>query len=114
VIVERYDRSREVSRTAADAHGVPVRYIWQPTRYTRPLVESEPHNDGPSENYTRRSHALISHFLPDDVIDLSDALSGTDAPLFTDDVHHNELAARLVAEALYEQLEPDLRRWADD
>lgn len=111
-MVERYNRSRTLSRTAAEAHGVEVRYIWQPTRLSRPLVESEPHDEGPRENSSRASEQYVRTLLADDVIDVSDALRGTDEPLFTDDVHHNEAAARLIAESIYERVGDDLAQLA--
>lgn len=110
LVVDRYDRSRSLSRAAARAHGVPVRYFWQPTRYSRPLVPSEPHEDGDTENRNRYVEELMREHLPDDVIDVADALRVTDEPLFTDDVHHNEKGARLVAEEMFERLERDVAR----
>ena len=92
VMVERYNRARTLSRTAAEAHRVAVRYVWQPTRYSRPLVLSEPHMDGSSENAARATEQYVRTLLPDDVIDVVDALRGSDKPMFTDDVHHNEAA----------------------
>lgn len=108
-VVERYNRSRALSATAAEAHGVMVRYLWQPTRFSRPLHRLEPHEDGRTENRSRASHQLTLDALPDDVISLDDALDGNQDPLFTDDVHHNELAARLIADALYAEIRDDLR-----
>jgi len=49
---------------------------------------------------------------PDGVIDLTDAWAGTDEAILTDQAHTNELGARLVAEAMYDHLQPDLRRLA--
>lgn len=113
VMVERYDRARTLSRTAAQAHGVEVRYIWQPSRVSRPLVESEPHSDAQLENAARASEQYTRALLPDDVIDVADALRGSREPLFTDDVHHNETASRLIAEAIYERIGDDLESMAE-
>lgn len=109
-IVQRYDRSRQMSRATAEQHGIPIRYIWQPTRVSRPLVDEEPHGDAQGENYLRLAQQLIRFNLPDDVIDVSDALDGTRKPLFSDDVHHNEYGAQLVAKAIYANIESDLQR----
>jgi lysophospholipase L1-like esterase len=42
------------------------------------------------------------------VIDLSEALDGTAEPLMYDFVHTNELGARIVAEAIYKRVKPQL------
>jgi lysophospholipase L1-like esterase len=106
--VRRYDQAREMSRATAAAAGVPVRYVWQPERYSRDFVASEPHFDTGHENDARRGSQFAWERLADDVIDLHDALTGNTDPIYTDDVHHNELGARLIAEALFERLRPDL------
>jgi lysophospholipase L1-like esterase len=48
--------------------------------------------------------------LADDVIDLVDVFDDSTDPIFTDDVHHNELGARLVAEAIYANIADELHR----
>jgi lysophospholipase L1-like esterase len=74
------------------------------------LIESEPHTDGTSENASRATEQHARTLLPDDVIDVVDALRGSAEPMFTDDVHHNEAGARLIAEAIYERIGDDLER----
>ena len=64
------------------------------------------------ENDARRGSQFAWERLAPDVIDLHDALKGNSDPIYTDDVHHNELGSRLIAEALFDRLEPDLRRLA--
>ena len=109
VTVDRYNRARAISRATAEAHGVPVIYCWQPSRFSRPLVMAEPHSDTDNENRSRLSEQLKAGFLPDDVIDLTDSLRSNTDPLFTDDVHHNETGARLIAEAMYSQIAPQIQ-----
>lgn len=113
VMLARYDRARTLSRAAAEQHGVDVRYIWQPTRFSRPLVPSEPHASGRTENLSRASEQYARTLLADDVIDVSDALRSTAEPLFTDDVHHNEKASRLVAAEIWRRIGPDLETMFD-
>ena len=105
-----YDRARKISKALAKDHGIPVVYAWQPSRYTRPLVMSEPHFDTKAENQTRLQQQILNDRLAKDVIDLTDVLDDNTDPLFTDDVHHNEEGARLIAEALYARIEPKLER----
>ena len=108
--VDRYDRARSLSRATAAAHGIPVRYFWQPDRYSRPIVMSEPHYSTGQENRSRLAQQVRRAFLPKDVVDLSDSLRGTTEPLFTDDVHHNEEGARLIAAQMFTSIEGDLQR----
>jgi hypothetical protein len=44
------------------------------------------------------------------IVDLGDALDGATEPVLWDFVHTNEEGARLVAQALFENLESDLER----
>jgi hypothetical protein len=107
---DRYDRSRKLSSDTATANGLPIRWYWQPSRVSRPLVAAEPHGDDSTEAYLREFYGSAAAALPDDVVDLSDVFSQTTEPLFSDEVHHNEEGARLVALALYRNLAGDLRR----
>ncbi len=108
--VARYDRARAMSRSVAERTGIPFRYFWQPSRYDRPLIAGEPHWSTSQENDMRRVMQVAAASLPPDVTNLRDVLAEDTGPLFTDDVHHNERGARIVAEALFAELQPDLRR----
>jgi lysophospholipase L1-like esterase len=104
--VRDYERARVISRGAANLHEVPVVWFWQPVRHTRPPVAGEP--TAPPENEA----SMVEHYeearrrLADDVVDLSDIFDDHDRPLFYDDVHTNEEAARIVAQAMWDQVEP--------
>lgn len=108
VIVERYLRARQVSASAGAGAEVLMRYFWQPSIEHRDAVEGE-QNAGGLQWSRERSDAMID-LLPDDVEDLSAVFDGVDQPLFYDGVHTNELGARIVAEAIFEHLRPDLDR----
>lgn len=108
--IERYERARTLSKATAAAWNLPVRYFWQPSRYSRPLVMSEPHFDTSNENNARLSEQLKVERLPKDVIDLTQSLRGTTEPLFTDDVHHNEEGARLIAAQMFTKIKGDLQQ----
>lgn len=107
--IDIYDRSRALSRATAEAHGVPVAYLWQPTRFSRPLEPQEPHASGRWENASRLLDQRMQAYLPEDVGNVADAMRGTPGPLFVDDVHHNEEGARLVGERIFVHLEARLR-----
>ncbi|MFN8018002.1 MAG: hypothetical protein U0P45_07745 [Acidimicrobiales bacterium] len=102
--VKRYDRSLEMSNRSAQAAEVPVRYFWQPTRFSG--------SDGPElakDDLRGRAFRNAPRYLPKDVVDLSAALDGTKAPLFSDDTNHNEVAAKLIAAAMWKELRPQVR-----
>ncbi|WCO65887.1 hypothetical protein PO878_15395 [Iamia majanohamensis] len=101
----RYDRARDVSASLAAAHEVPVRWFWQPSRLSRPPVEGEPVGDASYEEVTRRVYdAAAAAAVGGDVEDLTGALDDVPGPLFSDDVHHNEVAAAALGEELYRRI----------
>jgi lysophospholipase L1-like esterase len=83
-----YGRALRLVEDLAEDHDVPVRFYWQP-------------RDGgwPAEVTAR---------IPDPVVDLSDVFAGVDEPVFIDAAHTNELGARVMAEALWDDLARDL------
>lgn len=101
--VARYERSRQISADIATARHLPMMWAWQPSRLSRPAVAGEP-NDGDGEDDARRITAAAEADLPAGVVDLSRTFDGVDKPLFSDDVHHNELGAQLMAAALWREL----------
>ncbi|MFM7063514.1 MAG: SGNH/GDSL hydrolase family protein, partial [Actinomycetes bacterium] len=107
--VARYDRARAMSRSVALQNDIPVRYFWQPSRYDRPLIPGEPHWTTSEENDMRGVMQEAAASLPADVVNLRNVLAPDATPMFTDDVHHNERGARIVAEAMFAALESDLR-----
>lgn len=106
--VRRYERSRVMSRDIAAANSLPIRWFWQPTRLSRPVVAGEPRTD--ADDALRETGQAARASLDDGVVDLSDILDSIDRPLFSDDVHHNETAARSIARSILDSIEPDLER----
>lgn len=106
--VRRYERARLLSRAVATESGIPVRWFWQPAKSDRGHVAGEPENEGFDWSVELREAARRA--LPDEVIDLSDALDEVEGPVFYDDSHHNEVGARAIAERMYEALADDIRR----
>jgi len=111
VLMARYDRSRRMSQTTSSANEVPTYYVWQPSRLSRPQVPGEP-ADKPDTVAGRQREASIYDHVPDDVINMMDVFKGNGQALFYDDQHHNEVGAKLVGEALFARLAPDLRALA--
>jgi lysophospholipase L1-like esterase len=107
-MMRRFDRARMLSRAIAAEHGLEPHYFWQPSRISRDLVPSEPHFDGGRENWNRAIDQYQASLLADDVTDLTDVLDPYDEPMFSDDVHHNELGARIIADAIYASIEDEL------
>ena len=98
-IVERtvdvYERGRAVSIGLARRHDVPPVFFWQPRR---PDV-----GNGPIDRAVRARLTLPT-------VDLGGTLDGTDPEsIYSDDAHTNERGARLVAEAMWAHLLPEVR-----
>lgn len=107
-ILLRYERSRSLGRAAAAGAHVPLRWFWQPSLATNGVVLGEPETSP-----EQRAAALdLARKLPSDVGDLTRSLRHAGAPTFYDPSHTNELGARLVAEAMYARLRPQLRELA--
>jgi lysophospholipase L1-like esterase len=112
LLMTRYDRSRKMSEDISKANGVPTYYVWQPTRLARPQIKGEP-RDTPGTASGRTRDATVAKAVPDDVINLFHVFDPYRNPMFYDDQHHNEVGARIVASALYEDIAKDLRRLAE-
>jgi len=91
--MEIYGRARAISRFVGDEAGVDSVYFWQPMNA-----------DDPAVGYAREH-------LPAGVIDLSDALGDQADDVYIDTVHTNEAGARLVAEAMWAELKPQVEAW---
>ena len=112
---ERFLRSRLMSAASARAYDVAAAWFWQPSRVSRPFVAGEYGDDSAADEHSRQTYAAATEAATSDgsVTDLSDVLDPYRQPLFTDDVHHNEEAARIIADAMYDLLEAQLRAIAE-
>ena len=90
----RYARARTMTEARAKVAGVPVVYVWQPSR-------------GRNGTATGRDLAAAAAALPPGTVDLTHALDRA-AGSFVDDVHHDEAGAALVARTLFASLRPQL------
>ena len=106
--VADYERSRLVSRSVALATGTETLWLWQPTRVSRPPVDGEPRTE--QDQFLIDEYGTARDLVADDVVDLTDVLDANRDPLFYDDIHTNELGARLVAEGMFTHLRPLLDR----
>lgn len=105
-----YVRTLGPSDDSAAGYQVPVRYFWEPTRYTRPGPEA-PSAAGPAVDQNgAETFAAAAAALPDRVTDLSHAFDGVDSPLFADAIHPNERGAHLVAVAIYRSISDQLHQ----
>ena len=105
-------RSAGLARDLAHAHGIPIAQFLQPSVYTRDLAVDDATlaNIGSDLEWRdtwsvawNQARALAT---VDGVIDLGDSLDDVDEVVYYDDVHTNELGARVVAEAMYAELAP--------
>lgn len=112
---DRYSRSRKMGRDTAAANGVPIKWFWQPTRVSRPYVPGEYGNGPEADEWSVKNYGAATAAATEsgDVTDLSDVLDPYREPMFTDDVHHNEKAAKIIAGAMFASLEPSLRKLVD-
>ena len=116
-ILRVYQQGIGLSYDLADQREFEVAHFWQPDLYNKvdlhpgeqQLVEALGMDDFRYGALAEFSRDLLD-VLPAGVIDISDAYDGADEPILTDQVHTNEVGARLIAEAMYEELADDLRR----
>lgn len=112
--VDHYSRALHISRTTAAAHEVEAFWFWQPSIYTRERrIEGEPVDDEDGGAWSRQWWQAARDRLPEEVVDVADALDALDEPVFFDTMHHNERAARVIAEELYRTLRPAILRAAE-
>lgn len=105
--IDHYDRALGMSRISALAHGVEAHWYWQPSLFTKEPVDGEPQDD---RTFSVSWWAAARRQLPPGVVDIADVLDDIHTPVFYDTMHHNELAARRIAEAIYADLGPSIRR----
>ncbi len=89
-----YRRARDLTDHIAAEHGVVVRHFLQPQYYD----DLEPWK-------------YVEQHWPQPSIDLTSSVSARRDEVFIDGVHTNELGARLVAQAMWASLRPDVERW---
>lgn len=106
---ERYARVVQMSRDVGVGRSIPVRWFWQPTRWTHPDAAPPEADDGIDQDRQER-YLVATANLPPDVVDLSDALDRADPDVFADEVVLNEEGAALVAAAMYRTLRTDIER----
>jgi hypothetical protein len=106
-----YERGVDVVRPLADSYGFRAEFFWQPTAYSKRPIEGERQAVGSlgtdAAAWTKATDAARAA-LPSGTVDLSTVLDDTSKPLMYDFVHTNELGARIVAQAIYRRLRPQL------
>lgn len=118
VALERYRRGMAIAERTAAAVGAEVVFAWQPVESTAegayaPFEGTAPWRPA-DERWWQRLAAGARDELPDEVVDLSDALDDPPAPVMPDWEHTNAAGAELVATALLAEVEPTLRALAAD
>jgi len=115
-VMRRYERSHRIIAALAEPKGVPVEVFWQPnliTKADRTDAEDELVRrqgfEGDALDLAERVSAAVTAELPAaGVRDLQTSLDATDDDVYLDVVQTNERGARIIADALYEQLRPQL------
>ena len=108
-----YERGVDLDRRLAGSYGFETAFFWQPFLYSKRIVPGEEELRGwlgtDADAWRAADRSARSHLDPA-VVDLSDSLNGVSKPVMYDFVHTNELGARVIARALYQQLRPELLR----
>ncbi len=97
-----YSRALAMGDAIAFRAGLDVRRYWQPMRVSAGSAPGEPTAD--SDSAVRTAIDGARRRLPAGVVDLSDVFARRRHAIFSDDVHHNEHGARLVAESIFADL----------
>ena len=116
LVYNRYRNGVEIVRQFCAAASVPVEFFWQPElRIKEPLSEADRDtladldvDNATLERAREISGAARAGLSALDVTDLSSAFDGQTQAIYWDTVHTNEVGARIVAGAIYEELEPTL------
>jgi lysophospholipase L1-like esterase len=110
----QYRRGVEANRRLGEVYDVPVMHFWQPQPFAKVPTDADDElwrrlqfSKDQLAN-TRQLYTETRERSDVDPIDISDALDGTSAEIYFDSSHTNELGARLVAEAMYEHVRPQL------
>jgi lysophospholipase L1-like esterase len=112
----RYGESQDRIRAAASAAGAEYLGFFQPDAFASPRQLAQVrslYRRVPgllSQDSLGRVLRTTSEALSTRVVDLRAVYDGLDVPVLLDVVHTNELGARTVAEAVYPDLQPQLRR----
>lgn len=109
--VDLHRRGIEITEALADRFGFSNAYFWQPTFYTKnpvPGEESVGGGWGEDQNAWHTATDVSRAALEAPVIDIGDALDDVQEPVMYDFHHTNELGAKVIARAIYEQLKPQL------
>jgi 4-amino-4-deoxy-L-arabinose transferase-like glycosyltransferase len=87
-----YGRAKTLVEDIGEDSGTPVRFFWQPSKvgWTPEVLER----------------------LPEGTVDLSDVFGGATTPYY-DEVHTDEVGAEVIAQAMWDQVGPELTALAD-
>ncbi len=106
----RYGHSVELARHLAESVAVTPIFLWQPMLASSPAAtgSSKAIDDDSRKMWAAIIKAALSH-LPAGEIDLSHALDGVTKTVFHDLIHTNELAADVIAQAIFARVQPQLK-----
>jgi hypothetical protein len=107
----------DVSNALAAQHKFDVEYYWQPTIYTKASLDPGERSllpglglDGFRFEAMQALARRMAADVPPGVVDLSGALDHVHGPVLADNVHINEVGARAVAQAIFDDSRPTLDR----
>jgi hypothetical protein len=109
--VEIHRRGLEVAQRLAASYGARTAFFWQPSYYTKDRVPEEDEvrgNWAEDPDAWRVATRVARQELRSPVIDLGDVLDDVEEPVMYDFHHTNERGARVVADAIFGLLRPQL------
>lgn len=108
-VLTQYQRGSALARDLLEPRGIPLVELWQPTVFSRDAVVAGEQTSmqiiGWDDFQTRQWASVdqdLRDRLPDGVVDLGDVFDDTTEPVYTDQVHTNEVGAAIVAEAIFD------------
>lgn len=110
----QYGRGVAFGRRLADGYGIPIVHVWQPMPYAKVAspADAELYRrtgfDQANLPWVSNVYAQMLERSDADPIDLSTALDRTTEPVYFDGCHTNERGARIIAQQLFDAIEPQL------
>ena len=116
---QQYRRGAEIAQRLAAEHGIRTVFVWQPQPFAkRPSPADDPlwerlDFDPDWLPASAATYRAILERSGVDAIDLTRALDHLEVPVYFDSSHTNELGARVIGDALHEELAPVLAELLD-
>lgn len=115
---DQYRRGSMLIDALAQSYGVPLVRFWQPSPFAKVATPSDDElwerlkMDPAGLPDSKRRYQAVFARSGVSAIDLTTVLDGVDRPIYFDGAHTNELGARIVGNAIYRDIRPQLEQLA--